>query len=291
MPQWPLSASPRRLLIPLVLGALVCGCGRDQSAGSAGSSAPRPPRVPIPAAAIAPILTSDSLPGGSADPSFETYLAPLHDVEVFARVTGEVVSVAVEEGQRVAAGALLAQLDDRERRAALDEQEAHLARATSAWERAQKLHTQSLITDEAFAEAKADFEVTRAQRDRARIDWERCAVRAPFAGLVALRRAQLGQLVQPNDPMFRISNPDTLRAELLLPESKLGTVHRGQVVHLMPAEGVRMVTARITRVNPMVDSGSGTFRVVIDLDNRSARLRPGVSARVSLVAEPNPGRP
>ena len=242
-----------------------------------------------PAAARLP--ASDSVPAVNAtpaaetldtgrDPSLDTSLAPLHDVDVYARADGQVMALDVEEGRRVRVGDRLAQLDDREQRATLEEREAEVARTESAWHRAQQLHDQKLIADEASITAESDWRVAKAQRDHARLECDRCAVRAPIAGLVALRRVQIGQMVKDGDLLFRLGDPDTLRAELLLPESRLGTVRAGQAVRLVLANGGGSATARVTRVSPLVDAASGTFRVIIDLDNRRLKFPGGISARV-----------
>jgi RND family efflux transporter MFP subunit len=269
----------------VLIFVLLAGCdsGVRASGDSRVATAQNAPTDTLAPAGSA--LTPESVPATEStaatgtDPSFETPLVPLHDVEVFARADGQVVALDVEEGARVHAGDRLAQIDDREQRATLDEREAQVTRAEAAWERAQRLHEQKLTADEQYVAAEADWRVAKAQRDRARLECERCAVRAPIAGLVALRRTQMGQMVKQNDLLFRLGNPDTLRAELLLPESRLGTVHAGQPVRLMLLNGGGSVDARVTRVSPLVDPASGTFRVVIDLDNRRARLPGGVSVR------------
>ena len=265
------------LAVTLLACSLACGCGSRGRSGS-GASADVSPVVVDPAATGTDDTLTAAVP--PADLTFETALAPLHDVEIFARLDGEIVSLDVEEGRRVAPGARLAQLDDRERRATLAMREAEAARAESAWQRAKHLHDQSLISDEQFIAARSDWQIAGAQRDRARVEWEHCAVRTPIKGLVEQRRVQIGQTVKDGDLLFRIGDPDTLRAELLLPESRLGTVHVGQPVRIVPAAGGPEIRARVTRVNPLVDPASGTFRVVIDLDNRAGRLPAGVSARV-----------
>jgi membrane fusion protein (multidrug efflux system) len=282
---------PRILQAVLLLAALLCaGCGRGPGTGAPGSGAARARETAAEQATTtsAPSTLADSLgstlspaptPSG-IDPAFETFLAALHDVEVVARVDGEIVALEVEEGARVTAGQPLARIDDRERRATLDEREAQVTRAEAAWQRAQSLHEQKLIADESYLEARADWQVARAQRDRARLEWERCTVRATIPGVVAQRRTQLGHTVKEGDALFRVSDPDLLRAELLLPESRLGTVHAGQSVTLIPVAGGPPTRATITRVTPLVDPASGTFRVTIDLDNRRARLPAGVTARV-----------
>jgi RND family efflux transporter MFP subunit len=221
----------------------------------------------------------------TGDPSFETVLAPLHDVEIFARLAGMVMSLGVEEGRRVAPGDTLARLDDREQRATLAEWEAQVEQARAAWERAQRLHEQKVIADEPYIGARSELQAAEARRDRAKVEWERCTVCAPIAGVVTQRRVQVGQMVKENDLLFRVSDPDRLRAELLLPETLLGTVHSGQRVRLLPAAGSPTI-ARLSHVSSLVDPASGTFRAFIDLDNRRARLPAGISARV--VFEPSP---
>jgi membrane fusion protein, multidrug efflux system len=188
--------------------------------------------------------------------------------------------VYFEEGRRVDAGTSLAQVDDRERRSTLDERMAEEARTEAAWKRASKLWDEKVISEEQYISARSDRQVAVAQRERAAIEWERCAVRTPIAGVIELRRAQAGQMVKQGDLLFRIGNPDTLRAELLVPESRLGTVKAGQRVLIVPAAGSPPRWVRITRVNPLVDPASGTFRVAIDIDNRTGELHGGVSARV-----------
>ena len=257
--------------------ATSCTPGRPPESGARADGGRAPADTAIVEAAPAEPLAP---PASETDPAYETALVPLHEIEIFARLDGEIVSVDVEEGQRLAAGDRLAQMDDRDRRATLDVREAEAARAESAWQRAQRLHEQSVISEEQFVASRSEWQIARAQRDRARIEWERCAVRTPIHGQVEQRLVQVGQTVKDGDLLFRIGDPDTLRAELLLPEVRLGTVRVGQWVRIIPRAGGPETRARVTRVNPLVDAASGTFRAVIDLDNRSGRLHGGVSARV-----------
>ncbi|HKQ58781.1 MAG TPA: efflux RND transporter periplasmic adaptor subunit, partial [Candidatus Eisenbacteria bacterium] len=243
-------------------------------------------------AAVEATRAEDSLAAreSAADESFATALVPLRDVQIVARVEGEVVAVDIEEGRRVQAGARLAQIDDREQRAAVSERDAEFSRAEAAWLRVKKLNDQKVISDEQFIAARSDWQVAAAQRDRAHLELERCAVRSPIAGVVEQRRVQRGQMVKPGDPLFRIGDPDTLRAELLLPEARLGTVRLGQKVQIIPAAGSAPRIATITRIDPLVDPASSTFRVVIDIDNRAGNIHGGVSARVVLEPATAPPR-
>ena len=269
----------------LALSWAVAGCA-PRSHPTGGASADATPPEAEPALEDSRPIDSPANAMPQADEIFETALAPLHDVDVFARLEGEIVGVPVEEGRRVAAGDRLAQLDDRERLATLVMREAEAARAGSAWERAQRLHEQKVISEEQYMAARSESQIAGAQRDRARLELDRCTVRTPIAGVVEQRRVQMGQMVREGDLLFRIGDPDTLRAELLLPEARLGTVRVGQRVQIVPKAGSAPRMASVTRVNPLVDPSSGTFRVVIDIDNRAGHLHAGVSARV--VFDPTP---
>jgi len=270
---------PVRLSLALLVLALA-GCDGATERASGGAEAAARPPAEAAAPDAAPIARDSD--AQATDPAFETALAPVHDVEIRARAGGEVMALEVDEGARVKAGALLAKLDDRERHATLAEREASLARLESAWRRAQQLHEQGVIADEAFVAARADWQMAIAQRDRAKLEWERCAVRSPIAGVVALRRIQRGQMVAEGDLLFRVSDPDLLRAELLLPEKHFGSVRAGQPVTLVPVAGGSGTPARVTRVSPLVDPASGTFRVTIDVDNRRLKLPAGITVRVAL---------
>ena len=263
-------------MLATALGVLAAGCGGGerptQGTARAASLVASDQSTPTPI---------DSTVDSEVDASSETALMPFRDVEVAAGLDGEIVGVDVEEGQRVVAGNRLAQLDDRELRATLDEREAELARAEAAWINARQLQGEAVISEEQSLATQVAWKVSRAQCDRARIAWERCAVRAPISGIVARRCVQVGETVKQGEVLFRLSDPDTLRAELLLPEVRLGTVQVGQHVTVTPTAGGTPVRSRIARVNPLVDPGSGMFRVVVYLDNRSGRIKSGVSAHVA----------
>ena len=263
------------LAVGCALGCLIGGCSPSSQPADGASANPGPP-APEPGPASDPSI--DSL--ATAEAGYETALAPIHDVRILARLDGEIVRVDVEEGGRVPAHQVLAQIEDRERRTTLAMREAEADRAESAWTRAERLHEQNVISDEQHLAARAEWQIAVARREQALIDVERCAVRTPIAGVVELRRIQVGQMVKEGDLLFQIGDPSTLRAEVLVPEAHLGIVRVGQKVRVIPAAGGAPTTARVTRVSPLVDPASGTFRVVVDLDNRSGRLHGGVSARV-----------
>jgi RND family efflux transporter MFP subunit len=211
---------------------------------------------------------------------FETVLVPIGDVEIRAQSDGVVEMVSVEEGSQVARDVVLAQVDDRERKTDVEESEALLDRAASAWERAQKLHDAGLVADEPWIMARSEWAIARARRARAALSVERCVVRSPIGGIVALRCVQRGQTVRAGELLFRVSDPSHLRAEIVVPESRLGTIHLGEVVHIVIRTSKNAIAAKVTRVGRLVDPASGMFRIAIDIDNRRLGLPCGIAAQV-----------
>lgn len=85
--------------------------------------------------------------------------------------------------------------------------------------------------------------------------------------MVASRSIKQGNLVQINTPIFTIVDISRLEATLNVPEREIETLKAGQAVQLtvdaLPGEAF---DGRIDRVSPVVDSGSGTFRVICAFD-------------------------
>lgn len=146
-----------------------------------------------------------------------TVLAP-NDALIAAEVAAVVATVHVEAGREVEAGALLVSLDERDARLGLQQAEAQLkaaqARLTLATQRAER--GRSLRADRHISEdellaletgldaAKAEVDLARAARDSAARQLEKCRVRAPFAGVVLERQAQVGALAAPGTPLLRL---------------------------------------------------------------------------------------
>lgn len=154
----------------------------------------------------------------------------LASTHVAARLNAEIVSIAVEVGDRVEAGAELARLECTDYRdaleqaeASLDEFESRLRLADIRLARTRKLREQNAVSadqlDEADAERAALRASVRAQRTRvavARRDVQRCTVDAPFGGLVLERPGEPGAFAQPGTPLVELVARDRieLRARL-----------------------------------------------------------------------------
>lgn len=206
-----------------------------------------------------------------------------HAATLVAEVPGTVLEIAVEEGQRVRKGQLLARLDADRSRLQLREAEADLQRRRNDVERGEQLLARKLIPATQHDQAVSEYAVRRAEVGLARVNVDKAAIRAPFDGVVTRRWVKRGQLLAQNAPVFEIADFADLRADLRVPERDAAALAAGQpVTFTVDALGARDFAAHIERVAPVVDRASGTVGVTVRIDNRELALRPGQFARMDI---------
>jgi RND family efflux transporter MFP subunit len=263
-----------------------------------------------------PVGTTPGRPGsaGVATPVVRSeapllHLHPAHveaidPARIAARVMAVVREVSVREGDEVAAGAPLVQLDDTDAvarraqaRAALEAADARITAADLAFDRAERLQATGSSTAQAFESAQAERDAARATGTAARealaeaenaLAWHH--ITAPFAGRVLSREVERGDLAQPGRVLVSLYRPDALRVVAALPERYAAELQAGALLSLEFA-GLAPLVRPATRVLPMSDAATGTVTVHIDLDAEPSAgerealhttLRPGVLGRVGV---------
>lgn len=291
-PSTVLRRATRTALLALLSGVLLAACGDPQAAPGAGAaqdaaqvdptSPPSPADAsPLPVETVRP-RRSDMLARHDGTATLEAE----SDAEVVARVGGTVLQVAVEEGQAVRAGALLARIDPRQLRLELAQARAQLDKVDSDYRRQVELHEKGLIAANAFESSRYELAQRRASWELAALQLSHTEIRAPFDGVVAERRIRVGQNLAAGTTAFRVVDTRRLRAELHAPEQQLSRLRPGQPV-LLSADALpgRQFAARVARVAPTIDPRTATFKLTVELDNASGALKPGMFARVGVVFE------
>jgi RND family efflux transporter MFP subunit len=227
-------------------------------------------------------------------------LRPLVEAEVRSRVAGQLVEVAVREGEQVQEGQVLARIDPTDLRARVAGREAELAAARSQLELAKKtlsqqqaLATQGFISKNALQNAESGFEVAQARVGTARSelalareDLDRAALRAPFSGMVAARLADPGERVAVDAPVVRLVSLERVALEAPVPAENIGDVSVGQpVTFRVQGFGEREFRGAVERVNPTTAEGSRSIPVHVVIQNPDRALRGGLFATGSLVLE------
>ncbi len=276
----------------------------DRDAASLANPSPDRPRVLTVRAELAPAAIEQVLPGSAA---------PMRETAVFARTTGYLKSRAVDIGDRVADGQLIAEVESPEIDGQLLQARGALAEARAARERAEagrvlaaatlarneQAVKQGALTRQEYDEAAASERTTAAgvrvaeaavQSGEANVrrleDLQRFQkVHAPFAGVVTARNYDVGALIVADNAaareLFHVAEVTTLRVFADVPQAYSTAIAAGQPAPVFRAEAPgREFPGAVARTTNAIDPATRTLRVQVDVPNADSALLPGMYLQV-----------
>lgn len=271
-----------------------------------------------------------SLAGTAGSPSASVldasgYVEARRQATVSSKVTGKVLQLLIEEGQRVQQGDVLARLDDSNAqaqvalataqlaaaRASLDEIKVRLDDARRQLRRAQELAAQKLVSQAELDTAQANADSLAAQLTSARSNvtvaqkslavqqqqLDDTVVRAPFAGVITVKNAQEGEMISPlsaggdgtRTGIGTLVDMDSLEIEVDVNENFINRVLPQQpVTAKLNAYPDWEIPARVIAVIPTADRSKATVKVRIGFDESDPRILPDMGVRVSFLEEAAP---
>lgn len=268
---------PQQILCAAALACvLLLSACKGGNEAQAKTEAPKgPDAVPVETAKAAKRPVAASYTGTAP-------LEPRAESQVVAKTSGVALEVLVEEGQTVRAGQTLVRLDPDRARLSVAQAEAQMHKLENNYRRAQQLVTQQMISANDVDQIKFDLENARALHRMAVLELSYTNVTAPISGVLASRSIKPGNFVQINTPIFRIVDDSRLEATLNVPERELATLKAGQPVSMVAdALPGQSFTGVVDRIAPVVDSGSGTFRVISTFEGGDL-LQPGMFGRIRI---------
>jgi len=265
------------LLAALALQACVDpAAGNEEGSAKAGDEE-REMAIPVEAATVA---AGDVAAFYSGTATLEAD----EQAEVVAQITGVVLDIHAEEGEFVEAGQVLARVETDRYRLEVDKADAALKRLETDYQRKKELFKKELVSADDFERVGAELQAQKAAYDLARLDLEYTTIRAPISGYVSERFVRIGNLVKLHDPVYRITSYDPLLAVLHVPERELSVLRKGlEVAVALDAWPCELFKGEIIRISPVVDPGTGTFRVTAQVDDRDRMLKPGLFGRVEIL--------
>ena len=264
-------------LLALVVGLSACKVGVESKEGKDGKEQADkgPEAVPVEVAKAGRRSIAASYMG----------TAPLEargESQVVAKTSGIALRVFADIGQQVRAGQPLVQIDRDRAALQVAQADAQVRKLEANYRRASQLVEQKMVSVNDVDQLRYDLENARASLRMARLELSYGTVTAPISGVVAARSIKPGNLVQINTPIFTIVDTSRLEATLNAPEREIETLKAGQSVQLaVDALPGKTFEGRIDRVSPVVDSGSGTFRVICTFDG-GGLLQPGMFGRIRI---------
>jgi membrane fusion protein (multidrug efflux system) len=271
---------PRSALLLLLLLLTGCGWARgdDDSGRDDDDSAQEAPKAtPVKVAAVE-VGAIDQTIASSATVEAE------ERADILVEVSGTVEAIAVEEGDRVAPGALLATLKNPSLRGELQRAQVAFERAGEEFEALKGLMEQGFVARNDYDEAAHAYDTARVTFEQARDSEGAQRLDSPIRGTVSSRRIRYGEALSPGQLAFQIVDLDRLRVEVNLPEKDLARLAVGQRARIRSEvlEGVE-AEGRLERISPVVDPASGTVKVTVAIARGDTPLRPGMFVNVDLV--------
>ena len=212
-------------------------------------------------------------------------LEAVRQVQVAAEAGGRIARIHFDSGQRVAAGALLVQLNDAPEQAALVRLRAQLKNAESSYERVRSLVAGKAATQEQLEAALAARDAAQGELRQTQAMIDQKAIRAPFAGRMGIRRVHPGQYLNPADPVASLVDTSALLVNFALDEHSGASLAPGQKIEvLVDAQPGKMYPATINAIDPLI-ARSRMVQLQATLAGADGALKAGMYATVRVVRD------
>jgi multidrug efflux system membrane fusion protein len=210
--------------------------------------------------------------------------APARVVNLDAETDGRVVHVGVARGDRLNRGEVIVRLDERDRRARLNQAVATVKQRELEFAARERLKGDSYVSEAQLQEAAATLESAKAELKRAELDISYMTIGAPFDGALQERHVEVGDVVKRGDPIATFVDDRKLIVSANISEFDAANVVKGRSGSARLATG-QLVDGTIRYVAPVADEGTRTFAVELEIDNAAGEYRAGMTAELMIPAE------
>jgi len=238
-----------------------------------------------PAAVVAvSVAESGGLPGGAV---VTGSIIADEQVDLRPETNGRIVWMQMPEGQRVNAGQLLVRLNDAELRAQEQKLNAQIALAKQRETRLASLRQAGGVSADEFELAENTRKSLEADLDATRARIALCEIRAPFSGVLGLRRVSAGSMVGPADILGTITQTEGLKLEFSVPARYVNSISIGDKVRFTAEGGRDTLMARVFATEGSLDAGTRTLTVRARVENNVKSLKAGMYAAIHIDVRPS----
>lgn len=208
-------------------------------------------------------------------------------VTVTATVTGTVTEIAFRDGEQVRAGQVLLRLASAEELADRREVLAALADQTRELERIQGLAREGLVPRQQVDQQRSRLEELEARLAAVDARVADRVIRAPFSGVLGLRRVSTGSLVTPGSTIVDLDDISLIKVDFTVPERFLGVIRSGMPIEARTvAFPDQVYRGAVTATSSRIDVATRSLTVRATVDNAQQELRPGMLLTTRLPLEP-----
>ncbi len=231
---------------------------------------------------------------------------PIDRVEIKSKASGQIEALPIEEGDFIKKGNLIAMLDQKDERAAVDQTKAdldianaELKQARRIFDRRDQLFQSNLISEEERDQLELNLAVAKGKLIQAETAFDRASerlseavVRAPINGIILQKYVEEGQIIASGvsnisggTPIADIANMSSVYIETGIDEIDIGKIEIGQVaVVVAEAYPQQKFNGKIVRIAPeaSIEQNVTLFNVIVEVENTSGRLKSGMNASIEI---------
>ncbi len=260
------------IIFCLLASLLFCSCGNNEKGRPGWSDT-----IPV------EVLVIDD----STTPTERNYVGDIgseREVQLSFLLGGTLTKVAVQNGQTVSAGQLLAEVDATTANSLHASAVATLRQAEDAYRRLEAVHKEGGISDVKWIEMETNLEKARQTEVSTRKHLEDCAIKAPFSGVISCGNHHVGQELKPVEPFARLLDMNKLRVDFSVPEQEISLIHVGDAVTAtVPALNDREIALRISDKSLIANPLGHTYKVHASIVSGDVKgLLPDMVAKVNV---------
>lgn len=214
--------------------------------------------------------------------SYSGTIQPDNVVQLGFAVPGRVAEVAIQEGQHVTKGQLLASIETTEYKNAFNISNTGLEQAQDNFKRANELHLKGSLTDKDYIAAKIALGQAEANNNMAEKRLSDSYLKAPFTGIITAKIIERGATALPGVPAFTLMKTDFVYAQASISENDISKLSVGSNAAIIIAAIQDTLNGTISIINPQADLQTKTYSIKIKIANSKGRLMPGMISEIKV---------
>mgnify|MGYP000296239599 CR=1 FL=1 len=208
----------------------------------------------------------------------------LRTVEIRSEASGKIIELAVDKGQSVEAGKLIAKLDVNERSAKVREYTALREQRAIEYDASKRLSKKGFKAETKLAASKAALESAQAELSKARIALSNTLIPAPFTGILHKRAVEIGEYVDVGDKIGTIVDLSTILVVSDVSERLVPFISVGHPASVRLITG-QIVEGKVRYISSIADATTRTFRIEVAVPNQDQKIADGITAETILTLD------
>lgn len=208
----------------------------------------------------------------------------LQGVNVSGSEAGTVAEILFDSGQSVEVGQTLVRLDTSKEKADLEATETQIPAAKADLQRKSKLVKERIVSQTEVDDAQAKYDSLVAQTISLKATIARRDLKAPFSGVLGIRKVNKGQYLQPGDEIVSLQDLSVMRLRFLIGQKDFAKVKIGQEIEArFDAYPDEVFKGHISAIEPSVKYTSGIIPIQAEIPNAEGKLLPGMYASLDVL--------